>query len=211
MNVFEVPEYIFHTPSTISISGATSSGKTEWVKQLLKHKDTMFSSPPSRVFYFYGIWQRAFDDMLEVDFVSGLPGDVESFADGKSPVLWIMDDLMNDVVNSKHTEELFTRGSHHLNITVIYINQNIFCQGKSSRNIALNTHYNILFRNPRDVQQISRLDSQIGMRGLLGDSYRDATSVPYGYLVVDLSPHNHTEFKLFTHVFPGEDRVVYTA
>ena len=208
-NTVDIPEYFFYSPSTISISGATSSGKTFWVKKLLSHKQTMFKVAPTKVVFFYGIWQSCYDDMSDVEFVQGLPTDIDAYTDGNNHCIWIIDDLMNEVVNNKSAEELFTRGSHHKNITVIYINQNIFCQGKCSRTIALNTHYNVLFKNPRDVEQISRLDRQIGMKGLLKEAYNDAVSTPYGYVVLDLSPHNHSNLKLWTCILPDEHHVVY--
>ena len=48
----------------------------------------------------------------------------------------------------------FSRGSHHRNLSVIYIVLNLFYQEKDSRSISLNSHYLILFKNPRDKLQI---------------------------------------------------------
>ena len=44
---------------------------------------------------------------------------------------------------------LFAKGSHHQNLSVIYIVQNLFHQGKGNRSISLNSHY-LLFGNIRD-------------------------------------------------------------
>ena len=67
--------------------------------------------------------------------------------------LIVFDDQMIDqrIVN------LFTRGSHHRNLSVIYIVQNVFHQGKGSRSISLNSHYLVLFKNPRDKLQVLTL------------------------------------------------------
>ena len=208
-NVVELPDFVFHSPTTICISGSTSSGKTYWMKKAISQRATLFECTPEKVVYFYGIWQDIYNEMEGVEFVKGLPSDIESYSNDKAHSLWIIDDLMSEVVNNKATEDLFTRGSHHMNVTVVYINQNIFCQGKSSRTIALNTHYNILFRNPRDIEQIQRLDRQIGMKGMLKEAYLDAVSSPYGYLLLDLSPHNNTDYRLWSKVFCEEDHIVY--
>ena len=40
-------------------------------------------------------------------------------------------------------------------------------------------------------------------------AFADATSLPFGYLVVDMSPHSEDTYRLRTHVFPGEDPIVY--
>jgi hypothetical protein len=87
----------------------------------------------------------------------------------------------------KRISGLFTKGSHHRNLSIIYIVQNIFHQGKKMRNVSPNAHYIVLFMSPRDKQQISMLVRQVDpgrvqefMRG-----YEDATSRPHGYFMLD--------------------------
>jgi len=58
----------------------------------------------------------------ERQFKEGVPLYFES-ANGE-PCLVILDDLLNDVY-SKQVCELFTRGSYHRNISVIFIIQNL--------------------------------------------------------------------------------------
>jgi len=41
------------------------------------------------------------------------------------------------------------------------------------------------------------------------EGYEDATSVPYGYLLVDLKPDQDERYRLRTNVFPGEMQPVY--
>ena len=40
----------------------------------------------------------------------------------------------------------------------------------------------------RDVMQVTTLSTQLGLGSELVDWYRDATSVPFGHLLIDLSP-----------------------
>ena len=68
-----------------------------------------------------------------VKFNDSVPEDLISAND--EPFLVILDDLLNDVY-SKHLCELFTRGSHHRNISVILITQNLFHQGRFCRDIS---------------------------------------------------------------------------
>ena len=42
--------------------------------------------------------------------------------------------------------KLFTKGSHHRNLTVIYIVQNVFDKGKYSRIISLNSNYHLVLQ-----------------------------------------------------------------
>ena len=79
---------------------------------------------------------------------------------------------------------LFTRGSHHRNLSVIYIVQNLFHQGKGSRSISLNSHYLVLFKNPQDELQILTLATQTypGQTDFFLNQYEEA--VLKGLLVI---------------------------
>jgi hypothetical protein len=91
-------------------------------------------------------------------------------------------------------------------LSIIYIVQNIFHQGKEMRNISLNAHYIVLFKSPRDKQQISMLARQVdpGRVQEFMRSYEDATSRPHGYLMLDLNPTTDNQKRLKTNVLPGE-------
>ena len=52
------------------------------------------------------------------------------------PRIIIIDDLMNEVVPN-----LFTKGSHHTNSSIIFIVQNLFSQHREMSDISLNAHY----------------------------------------------------------------------
>ena len=211
MTEVEVPRYQFSSPCTIAVSGATSSGKTSFIKELLAHKNSVFKFPPDRIIYCYGIWQKGFNDIENVEFQKGLPtSDIENkYTENLPHLLIILDDLMDLVVKDDYIQSLFTRGSHHKNITVIYVNQNLYHQGKCSRSINLNTQYYVLFRNPRDVNQISLFGKQLGLGSKLIEAYKDATSKRYGYLLVDISCCDFSDFQLRSHVLPYEDTHVY--
>jgi hypothetical protein len=53
--------------------------------------------------------------------------------------------------------DLFTKGSHHRNISVILITQNIFHQAKHCQDISLNAKYLVILKNVRDRSQFSHL------------------------------------------------------
>ena len=50
----------------------------------------------------------------------------------------VLNDLMTQSDKDKRIADLSTKGSHHRNLSVIYIVQNIFRQVKEMRNISLN-------------------------------------------------------------------------
>ena len=106
--------------------------------------------------------------------------------------------------------DLFTKGSHHKNISVIFITQNVFHKGKAQRDISLNTKYFVLFKNPRDKVQIQHLARQIHRENslFLRDAFHDATRLPDSYLFIGLSQEGLDEFRFRSNVFP-DDKMHY--
>ena len=54
---------MFHSPCCISFSGMSGSGKTSLLYTILKHRKDLFSSPPEKIMYCYGVWQKMFESM----------------------------------------------------------------------------------------------------------------------------------------------------
>jgi hypothetical protein len=102
--------------------------------------------------------------------------------------LIVFDDLMTEAKCDQRIADLLTKDSHHRNISIIYLTQNLFPQGKACRDIALNTQYLILFNNPIDRQQVATLAGRIYLisSSIFMKRFEQATSKPHGYLVIDL-------------------------
>ena len=167
----------------------------------------MINPKPTKIVYCYGEYQSLFAKYHQVEFNEGLP-DISKF-DGTQPLLLIINDLMDET--NANVERIFTRMSHHRNISVVYITQNMFPQNKHARTISLNAHYMILFKNPRDAGQFAVLARQMYPSGskFAVEAYRDATGEPYGYLLVDLKPDTDERYRLRTKIFPDELTNVY--
>ncbi len=181
---------------------------------MIKYKEQLFQVPPARILYCHGSWQKAFDAYKgdDITFYDGLPDEetINEFSADGTHKLVVLDDLLSSVRDNTFCEHLFTKMSHHKNLSICFISQNLFTQGKCARTISLNSHYIILLRSPRDVRQISTLASQTGLGSVLKEAYRDVMSKPYAYLLVDLCPHNkYDTFRLKTSILPDEDTVVY--
>ena len=56
---------------------------------------------------------------------------------------------------------LFTKGSHHRNVSVVFLAQNLFPKNKFARTMSLNAHYIVLFKNPKDTSQFANLARQM--------------------------------------------------
>ena len=60
---------------------------------------------------------------LNIQFLEGVP---ENFGNSQGkPSLLILDDLLNGAYSDKVCD-LFTKGSHHRNVSVILVTQNLF-------------------------------------------------------------------------------------
>ncbi len=193
------------------LAGPTSSGKTVFLTELLKSTRGKFDKQPDRIVYYYAEYLVATFRELQsvfgrrVQFVKGLNIDIETFDPLKNNLI-IIDDLIQDSVGSKEVSELFTRASHHRNLSVVLISQNLFCQGQHSVTINRNSQYLVLFKNPRDAAQITCLGKQIypGNIRLLLDAYKSATERPYGYLLLDFKQSTPDELRLRTNILPRE-------
>lgn len=195
-----------HHPFTMVIAGPTGCGKTEWVKKLINNVDKYCLPPPVRITYFYGEYQDTFESLQEVNFIQGLPENIMSRFDGTQPEWIIIDDLMFESSNSRVVSELFTKGSHHRNLSVIYLVQNFFSRGNESRNISLNAQYIVYFKNPREQSMITHIARQImpGKVKKIQEIYQDATKKPYSYLFLDLRPDTPEEIRFLTNVLDEE-------
>ena len=194
-------------PFTSVIAGPTGCGKTQWVKRFVNHLEYLVDPSPTRVIWSYGEWQSAYQSLPPyVELMEGLPSlPLQSV----EPLLLIIDDQMHDV--NPDVTRLFTKGSHHRNISVIYIVQNLFDKNKEHRTISLNAHYLIIFKNPRDNSQIVHLAKQMypGEVDYVRESFRLATDQAHGYLVVDLKQCTPDNLRLRSYLFPGEVQQVY--
>ena len=202
-------------PFTCCCAGMTGCGKTKWVQKLLMGKEQTIKGYPENIIWCYGEYQPTYEELSQeipyLKFVEGFPEDIFANIDPSKKNLIIIDDLMSEIGNDKRLTALFTKGSHHRNLSVILILQNLFHQSKEMRTISLNSHYLVIFRNPRDKSQINHLAKQMypGNIKYMQQSYNDATSEPYGYLLIDLKPETSDEIRLRTKIFPGETTSVY--
>jgi len=194
-------------PFTSIVCGPTGCGKTRWIFRLIENAEKMIFPNPAKILYCYGEYQSLFARYPSVEFQDGLP-DISKF-DGSEPILLIIDDLMNEI--NADTEKIFTRMSHHKNISVIFIMQNLFPKNKFARTMSLNAHYMILYKSPRDAGQFAILAKQMYPNNskFAVEAFKDATSSPYGYLLLDLKPETDEKFRLRTNIFPGENTYVY--
>ena len=123
-----------------------------------------------------------------------------------------MDNLIKEINTGSRAEKIWTVYKHHLHVAVIYIAHNIFQKVPPAKTIIFNTDYYIIFKQNRDLLKVQRFSIQTFSNKSQGfmDTYHKATSsIPFGYLIVDLSIFSDLRFRLRTRIFPNEDTVVY--
>jgi hypothetical protein len=197
-------------PFSALIVGPTNSGKTELVKRLIMEREEVMSGAPDRVIWCYGVWQRSYKDLFAygVKFIKGVPS-AELLAEGN--FILVVDDLMHETRSSESLAAIFTKYSHHSNITCIYLLQNLFPRGLNSRNISINATYIILMKNMRDKAQIAYLARQVypGRGRFLTTAFQDATREPYTYLLLDFAPKTPDVLRVRAAIFPTDEVIVY--
>lgn len=162
---------------------------------------------PNKIVWAYSEWQKAYEELISIipniEFIEGMPS-IEQFKKEKlSPKLLILDDMMDNAKESS-MNEMFTKGSHHWNLSIIHIVQNVFYAGlRTSR---INAQYLILMKNPSDRLQVQTLGRQLftGTKHFQ-EAFDDATEKPYGYLLIDLTQSTPDKMRLRTNIFPTDD------
>lgn len=199
-------DLLLHHPFTAIVAGASSSGKSTLVAKLVRHLPHLVTPEmrrPIRVLWCTGSYARPPDirsNDVVVTVATGAPP-----AEPECDVI-VVDDQMTEMADSKAMSDLFTKHSHHRSISVIFILQNLFIQGKHMRNITLNAHYIFLTKSRRDLNQVKRLGQQVfGPGPFFYEAYKRAVlDRDYGYLLLDLSPSTDERFRVRTDVIPDQ-------
>ena len=192
VNITEDLEFKFKHPFCMMVCAPSRSGKTYWVAKLLEKRADVIDSEIPSILYCYAHEQPLYEKIKVcvpgIQFQSHLPSTEE--IDKMHDALIVIDDLMNEAVNDASLLSAFTEGSHHRNISVVILMQNIFHKGMYSRTMSINTQYLVLFKNPRDQNQIEILARQIFGResSEFLRHFHKQTEQSFSSVVLDLHP-----------------------
>jgi len=137
----------FKHPFTRIVAGLTGSGKTSFYIKLLRKLDSLCTESRFKggIIWYYSeataVPRQQLDKLvLNITYQGCLP---ETYGNAYgNPTLIVLDDLQQ--VHSKDVCDLFTKGSHHRNISVLLLTQNIFHQTTKCSDISLNAKYLVL-------------------------------------------------------------------
>lgn len=199
----------FIHPFTIMVCGPSSCGKTTFVLKLLDSLPNVCNISK----FCHVVWCHGGGTIPKCPQITrvheGVP-EVEDM-DGQ-PQLYIIDDLMHEAGHSGKVLDLFTKYSHHKNISVILISQNIFHRGPFIRDISLNAKYLVMFKNPRDRSQSGYVFREMYPQNsrVVQTIYNEATAPPHGYLFIDLCQNTNESLRLKTDIFNPQYITIYT-
>lgn len=201
---------MFKAPFTSIISGGTGTGKTKWLLKFIKYCDSIMNPPPSHILYCYSEINVDIMSLKRegIEVFNGVPTKEEILRRPKNMLL-ILDDLINEI-EPHYLDILFTRGSHHWNVSVLLVTQNLF--HKNIKTARTNSHYIILMKNPQGLLQIKTLGTQLftGKLQHFLEAYKDAVEEQlYGYLVINMHPDTSQELRLTTKIFPNDKTIIY--
>ena len=184
-NIISTKERIF-----ISLVGPSGSGKSHLIYDWLVFGT--FQPEFDKNYYFYQHYQSLYGLMSKniknFEFVQGVDFElIQNLPNNGTKYLLIFDDSCEEISSSKVFVKIATAGRHK-GLSTVYIKHNLFHQNRLGGGIELQNTHIVLFKSPRDVLQINTLSQQLGLGSQLKDWYTTATSVPYGHLLIDLTP-----------------------
>ena len=201
----------FRHPFSLIIAGPSKAGKTQFSCRLLENIDEMVTVKPEVIYFCYTEMQPAYERIARIPNVQMTEGapDLATLKSDSRKKLILLDDMMQESSKDNTLTTLFTRSSHHWDMSCIFLTQNIFY--KNSRDSRLSAQYIVLFKNPADRLTVQTLGRQMfpNKGKFMVDAFADATKQPYGYLMLDLTQTTPDELRVRTNIFPGETTTVY--
>ena len=184
-----------------SLVGPSETEKSQLIYNWLKIGT--FQPKFDKIYFFYQHSQSLYNVMQKeienLEFVQGVNFEfIDSLKNNGTKYLLIFDDSCEVICNSKIFVDIATAGRYR-GLSTIYIKHNLFHQSKLGRDVQLQNTHIVLFISPRDVMQVTTLAAQLGLGSELVDWYRDATSVPFGHLLIDLSPRTDVTLRYCTN------------
>ena len=138
-------------------------------------------------------------EIQNLEFVGGVNFEfIDSLKNNGAKYLLTFDNSCEEIFNSKAFVDIATAG-RQWRLSTIYIVHNLLHQSNLGRDVELQNTHLVLFKSPRDVMQVTTFSTQLGLGSKLVDWYRDATSVPFGHLLIGLSPRTDDRLRYCTN------------
>ena len=214
------PPYFIHMPAAMILSGASQSGKSYFVANLLLNAKSKLENKPSHVLYCYNsVGEQELYNLLRKrgvvdEWHEGWPqyqmlADLAREHKDSGGLLCVLDDLGSEVVSQDLTR-IFTVLSHHQNTTVMLVLHNFFMEGKDLLTGTRSTTHTVLFGTRRDPDQISSISKKLRPSGFrhagpkfIENCYYDSME-SFGrgaHLILDTHPRQRKEYSVIANLF----------
>ena len=167
----------------MTVCGPTQSGKTHKIVEIVDNIDDVIRPTPDKLLYLYTAEQPSYDKIKEIIRNKPTTSKLKTFefidctkciptvADIKTKLgeatLLVLDDLMvlamTTKENSDNLNNLASRDSHHLNISVMFVCQNLNYGCGKLRNVQINSQYHLVFNNHTDTRDIELIAKNKGI------------------------------------------------
>ena len=138
-------------------------------------------------------------EIESLEFVQGVNCEfTDSLKNNGTKYSLIFEDSCEEICNSKEIVDKATAGRHR-RLSTIYIKHTCFNEANLGDTLSSITRTLFFFKSPRDVMPVSTLSAQLGLGSEMVDRYRDATSVPFGHLLIVLLPRTDDRLRYCTN------------
>lgn len=202
----------FQHPARVIIAGPSNSGKTTLLCNILKRQTAFFKHPVTKAYWYYGVKQPALETLHDLGVVTreGLPNDIEEDFPTACPAnetyIIVLDDLMEEALKDPTILAIFTKWSHHKNITVFLMTQNIYHRGSNSVTIARNVSVAIFIvelRNYKVIRYFLSTSYEKHQVDAIMKWLRQAVeNKPYSNFLIDFSPTTNDKYRLRLNIVP---------
>lgn len=139
------------------VSGASGTGKSFFITQLFRFKDYIFTHQFHRIIYSHPgndhsqVTKDTINEMRKhvpnLEICYDVPTIDKLGLNGATRhSLVVIDDLGLEVLESKEMKTLFNMGSRHELISLVFVTQNLYTNGKFSRDVRVNLTHNCILR-----------------------------------------------------------------
>ena len=192
------------------VAGCCGTGKTTFVNNIIRNHQIMITPSIQKIIYFYSTWQDIFEslqnEVKNITFDNTTPTieSIDKYTENRTiHCLIILDDLMTEI--KPEFAKIFTT-FRHLEISTIFLTQNIFYNNDTYRNMSRNATYICVMKNPRDSSFINKLGYSIDSSRVkdIVKIYQQSTQKPFSYLFIDFSMKCPEALRFRTNILPHE-------
>lgn len=166
-------QLLIKSPFRGFICGASGSGKSAFILNLLAHRNKLCETSFETIIYCHPgdpdhisekdnlFFQKLREVVPFIQIVTSIPDRDELISYINKKCLLILEDMISDIFSSEYCSRLFTSISSHSNVSILTTSQNYFEQGKFAKTILRNQTFYVIFNSRGDNQSVSLISKKM--------------------------------------------------